>query len=266
MPTDLTRREMLALGVPAALLGTGAFASAQQMEPGSRRHPHAAADAPAVAKLFAEAYGGGEYKLPALPYAYDALEPHIDAQTMRLHHDAHHQAYVNGLNKAVEQMKDAADLEASAIEALQRAVSFNGGGHMLHTLFWGTMGPNAGGEPDGEIARAIGDSFGGFDSFKAYFSKVAGGIKGSGWAILAYEPIGDRLMVYALGDQDLRHIAGTVPILGVDVWEHAYYLKYQNKRADYVKAWWNVVNWTAVNEMYAAHRMGHGRGGPHHAH
>jgi Fe-Mn family superoxide dismutase len=255
MDQTLSRRDML-LSLPTGALLGGTLLSSQtgHAQPATGR---AQGPLPIAARLFQQSYRDGEYRLPQLPYAYDALEPHIDAQTMELHHSRHHQAYVDGLNRALSSMQNAGDKEASEIEALQRNISFNGGGHVLHTMFWATMAPNAGGEPDGPIAEAIDESFGGFDAFKSYFTKVATGVKGSGWAILAYEPMGGRLMTCSLGDQDLRHIAGTIPLLGVDVWEHAYYLRYQNRRAAYVEAWWNVVNWQAVNEMYAVHHAAH---------
>ena len=182
-----------------------------------------------------------------MAYGYDALEPHIDAETMHLHHDKHHKAYVDGLNKAVKELAamDAAGGENNAplLTGLQEDLSFNAGGHVLHTLFWSIMGPKAGGEPGAALADALKRDFGSVDAFRTRFARVAAGVKGSGWAILAHEPMADRLIVLQVKQHDLQLVPGTVPLLPLDVWEHAYYLKYHNVRADYVKAWWNVVNW-----------------------
>lgn len=206
-------------------------------------------------------FADGKWKLPTLPYDHNALEPHIDAQTMQLHHTKHHQSYVDNLNKALAKVKDLGnDAEPSVVEALQRDISFNFGGHTLHSIFWGIMGKDQsgkmGGEPTGAIAQKINDSFGSYDKFKAYFTKVATSIKGSGWAVLAHSPVGDQLITYALKDQDSTHAPGVMPVLLVDVWEHAYYLKYQNKRADYVNAWFNTINWSAVNLCMGVHEEG----------
>jgi Fe-Mn family superoxide dismutase len=193
------------------------------------------------------------YELPALPYAFDALEPHIDAQTMQIHHGKHHQAYINNLNAALEkfpelQGKPVEDLirDLNAIpEAIRGAVRNNGGGHANHSLFWQLMGPNGGGAPTGAIADAITSTFGGFDAFKEQINKAGVGRFGSGWAWLVES--GGKLSIESTANQDSPIMEGKKPILGVDVWEHAYYLKYQNRRPDYLAAWWNTVNWTAVN-------------------
>jgi Fe-Mn family superoxide dismutase len=193
------------------------------------------------------------YELPALPYAFDALEPHIDAQTMQIHHGKHHQAYVNNLNAALEkfpelQGKPVEDLikDLNAIpESIRAAVRNNGGGHANHSLFWQIMGPNGGGAPTGAIADAISSTFGGFDSFKEQINKAGVGRFGSGWAWLVES--GGKLAIESTANQDSPIMEGKKPILGVDVWEHAYYLKYQNRRPDYLTAWWNTVNWSAVN-------------------
>lgn len=219
------------------------------------------------------------FTLPPLPYAFDALEPHIDARTMEIHHDRHHKGYVDNLNKA---LADNPDLSRKSIEDLVRnldsvpekvrtAVRNNGGGHFNHSLFWQTMKKDGGGEPKGELARAIEHSFGSFSSFKDLLAKAGMGQFGSGWAWLVATGPG-ALMVESSANQDSplmksqldkdfsgfakTHTAGRlvstkVPLLGIDVWEHAYYLKYQNKRADYISAWWNVVNWDFVAERYA---------------
>lgn len=199
------------------------------------------------------------HQLPALPYANDALEPHIDALTMEIHHDRHHNAYVTNLNAALEsapelQSKSVEDLIAdlnSVPEAIRTAVRNNGGGHANHTLFWETIGPNAGGAPTGALAAAIDAELGGFDTFKADFAKAATTRFGSGWAFLAVTKDG-KLKVYSLPNQDSPIMEGETPLLGLDVWEHAYYLKYQNKRPDYIGAFWNVVNWTEVGKRYEA--------------
>ena len=203
------------------------------------------------------------YELPKLPYAYDALEPHIDARTMEIHHSKHHQAYVTNLNNAI---KGKADLEKKSVEDLIRdlnsvpediraAVRNNGGGHANHSFFWKIMGPSAGGEPKGKLADDIKSTFGGFDQFKEKLADA--GVKrfGSGWAWLVKNNSG-KLEIISTANQDSplmgKGVSGAegTPILGVDVWEHAYYLNYQNRRPDYIKAWWNVVNWDAVTKNY----------------
>jgi Fe-Mn family superoxide dismutase len=197
------------------------------------------------------------HELPALPYAFDALEPHIDAQTMQIHHGKHHQTYVNNLNAALEkfpelQSKSVEDLikDLNAVpESIRTAVRNNGGGHANHTLFWQIMGPKAGGAPTGAIAEAITSTFGGYDSFKEQVNKAGVGRFGSGWAWLV--DAGGKLVIESTANQDNPLMEGKKPILGVDVWEHAYYLKYQNRRPDYLAAWWNVVNWDAVNKRLA---------------
>ncbi len=256
--SPVSRRSLLA-SIPAvagiAAIPTALFAQMQGGESGDASKMKASP----LMSYFAGSYDAakGEYALPKLPYAYEALEPHIDAQTMTLHHTKHHQAYVDNGNKALKTMRElkGADVEPRMVEALQRDLSFNLGGHMMHTLFWAIMAPNAGGTPNGRSAELIDKAFGSFDNFNAYFGKVATSVKGSGWAVLAHDPHADHLFTFAMGDQDLRLPAGAVPVLAIDVWEHAYYLKYQNKRADYVNAWWNVVNWNAVNELLAKHDM-----------
>lgn len=193
------------------------------------------------------------FTLPALPYAFDALEPHIDARTMEIHHGKHHQAYVNNLNAAIEkapelQGKSLDDLMRginSVPESVRTAVRNNGGGHWNHSLFWQLMGPNGGGEPSGKLADAIKSSFGDFSKFKEQFAAAAAGRFGSGWAWLIDDGNG-KLSITSTPNQDNPLMEGKKAILGLDVWEHAYYLKYQNRRPDYVSAWWNVVDWSAV--------------------
>ena len=194
------------------------------------------------------------HELPPLPYGFDALEPYIDAQTMEIHHDRHHATYVNNLNAALEKHPELAERSVedllrdlnSVPEDIRTAVRNNGGGHVNHTLFWQLMGPNAGGEPSGEIADVISGQFGGFDAFKQQFAQAGTTRFGSGWAWLV--SAGGEFKILSTANQDSPLMEGQVPVLGLDVWEHAYYLKYQNKRPDYIAAWWNVVNWGAVNE------------------
>ena len=200
------------------------------------------------------------YTLPDLPYAFDALEPHIDAQTMQIHHGKHHATYITNLNNAIngtnlgdqsiEQLVAAID---SVPENIRAAVRNNGGGHANHSLFWTIMGPKAGGEPNGALAAAIEKELGGFTAFKEALSKAGLTRFGSGWAWLSVDKTG-KLVVESTPNQDSPLMHGNTPILGVDVWEHAYYLKYQNRRADYLAAFFNVVNWNAVAERYAAAR------------
>jgi superoxide dismutase, Fe-Mn family len=199
------------------------------------------------------------FTLPKLPYAYDALEPHIDARTMEIHHTKHHQAYVNNLNAALEkapewQGKSLDELMRginSVPEAVRTAVRNNGGGHWNHSMFWEIMGPNKGGEPSGKLAAAIKSSFGDFAKMKEQFAAAAAGRFGSGWAWLVDDGNG-KLAITSTPNQDNPLMDGKRAILGLDVWEHAYYLKYQNRRPDYVGAWWNVVNWDAVNSRLGA--------------
>ena len=194
------------------------------------------------------------HTLPPLPYPSDALEPHIDKQTMEIHHGKHHNAYVTNLNAALEkypelQAKSAEDLSRginSVPEGIRTAVRNNGGGHVNHTMFWQIMGPNAGGQPTGAIADAINAAFGGFDKFKEEFKKAAVGRFGSGWAWVVDN--GGKIAIESSPNQDNPMMDGKKPVFGIDVWEHAYYLKYQNRRPDYIDAWWNVVNWNEINK------------------
>ncbi len=202
----------------------------------------------------------GKYSLPEMPYAYDALEPHIDARTMEIHHTKHHQTYTDKLNAALEkcpsevQNKDIEEILAdlSIVPEDQRgAINFNGGGYDNHKLFWNNMKPNGGGEPGGAIADAINDSFGSFSSFKETFNSKTTTIQGSGWGWLVFNPSSGKVEYKAMPNQDSPRKDGAVPLLGCDVWEHAYYLKYQNRRPDYVNAWWNVVNWDEVENRFS---------------
>ncbi len=204
------------------------------------------------------------YELPPLPYDYNALEPYIDEQTMHLHHDKHHAAYVTNLNNALKDRSGHPDVSAEELirrlhevpEDIRTAVRNNGGGHVNHTMFWQIMKPNGGGEPTGALASAIQDTFGSFDAFKAAFNDA--GVKrfGSGWAWLVLDRNG-KLSVTSTANQDNPQTDGLYPVMGNDVWEHAYYLKYQNRRPDYLNAWWNVVNWDEVARRYEQGRSGH---------
>ena len=193
------------------------------------------------------------YELPDLPYAYDALEPHISAEIMELHHDKHHANYVKGANAALEALEAERNGEANAdkIRALTKNLAFNLGGHTNHSIFWKNMAPNAGGNPTGAIAEAIDRDFGSFEGFKKQFSAVANGLQGSGWAVAGYDHIAGRLIIQQMTDQQGNISVDFTPVLMLDMWEHAFYLQYKNVKADYVEAWWNVVNWNDVNERYS---------------
>jgi Fe-Mn family superoxide dismutase len=199
------------------------------------------------------------FELPPLPYPANSLEPHIDAQTMEIHHDKHHAAYVNNLNKALEGQPELASKSLEELlqsldslpESIRTAVRNNGGGHANHTLFWTLLSGNGGGQPSGELASAIDAAFGSFDQFKTQFAAAGAGRFGSGWAWLVAAPDG-TLSITSTPNQDTPVMEGKTPVLGLDVWEHAYYLKYQNRRPDYIAAFWNVVNWAEVAKLYAA--------------
>ncbi len=227
-----------------ALKTTALVATASAVVPAAFAQPTAAAPS-------------GPFTLPALPYAFDALEPHIDARTMEIHHDKHHATYVTNLNKAVAESpelgkKSVEDLlkDLNAVpEKIRMAVRNSGGGHFNHSLFWQMMKKGGGGEPKGELAKAVDKTFGNFADFKTKFNEAATKVFGSGWAWLVRD--GQDLKIESSPNQDTPWSAGKHPLLGLDVWEHAYYLKYQNKRADYMAAWWNVVNWDFVGERFA---------------
>ncbi len=199
------------------------------------------------------------YQLMPLPYAYDALEPYIDTQTMQIHHDKHHAAYVNNLNAAIEKHPELGSKSVEELlsdlksipEDIRTAVRNHGGGTLNHNIYWEVMGPKAGGEPSGSLAKAIDSSFGSFANFKTEFEKAAAGRFGSGWAWLVKN--GNKLSIVSSANQDnpMSDDKNAVPLMGVDVWEHAYYLKYQNRRAEYLTAWWNVVNWEAVSKRFS---------------
>ncbi|MDA0378412.1 MAG: superoxide dismutase [Bacteroidetes bacterium] len=201
------------------------------------------------------------HTLPDLPYAHNALEPHVDTRTMEIHHGKHHAGYVAKLNAALEGHADLASKSLADLlrgienlpEAIRGAVRNNGGGHANHSLFWSVMSPNGGGAPSGDLAAAINAAFGSFDAFKTAFGDAAGNRFGSGWAWLVVKADGN-VAVYSTANQDSPYMQGDTPILGLDVWEHAYYLHYQNRRPDYISAFWNVVDWNAVSANFAAAR------------
>jgi Fe-Mn family superoxide dismutase len=198
------------------------------------------------------------YELPPLPYEYAALEPHIDEQTMRLHHDLHHKAYVDGLNKAETELAKAREAgDFALVKHWEREMAFHGSGHFLHAIFWPNMAPagnGGGGEPGGALGAQIANDFGSFASFKAQFSAAATAVEGSGWGILAWEPLAQKLVILTAEKHQNLTQWGVTPLLVLDVWEHAYYLKYQNKRAAYVAAFFNVINWADVTKRLAAAR------------
>jgi superoxide dismutase, Fe-Mn family len=237
----MTRRQALKTTLVTSL----ACATAAKFQFANAQTPTAPAAAPS-----------GPFTVPPLPYAFDALEPHVDAQTMQIHHDKHHAAYVTNLNKAVADMPELSSKPVeelvknlSAIpEKVRAAVRNQGGGHYNHSLFWQMMKKNGGGEPSGELAKAIDKSFGSFSAFKDQFTKAAVGQFGSGWAWLVRD--GGDLKIVPTANQDSPLSDGKTPLLGIDVWEHAYYLKYQNRRPDYVAAWFNVINWDFVTQKF----------------
>ncbi|MQA01607.1 MAG: superoxide dismutase [Streptosporangiales bacterium] len=193
-----------------------------------------------------------QYSLPDLPYDYGALEPHISGQIMELHHSKHHQTYVTGTNTALEQMEEARATEKlQTVNLLQKNLAFNLAGHVNHSVFWPNMSPDGGDKPDGDLAGAIDEFFGSFEGFQAHFTQTALGIQGSGWSILAWESLGQKLVIEQLYDHQGNMAVGTVPLLMLDMWEHAFYLQYKNVKPDYVKAWWNVVNWADVARRFA---------------
>ena len=196
-----------------------------------------------------------EYTLPDLPYDYAALEPHISAKIMTLHHDKHHATYVAGANTAIAGIKEASESgNLGAINKLEKDLAFNLGGHVNHSIFWTNLSQDGGDKPTGDLAAAIDDYFGSFDGFQAQFTAAALGVQGSGWAGLFWDSIGQNLLVQQFFDQQGQIVAGTVPLLLLDVWEHAYYLDYKNVRADYVKAFWNIANWSDAQQRFSAAR------------
>lgn len=197
------------------------------------------------------AVGIGEHNLPPLPYSYDALEPYIDERIMRLHHDKHHRSYVNGLNKAERELEKARRTNNfDLVKHWERELAFNGAGHYLHTIFWNIMSPDGGGKPRGDLLRAINQSFGSYDQFKKQYSEAAKNVEGVGWAILVYSPRSHRLEILQAEKHQNLSQWDAIPLLALDVWEHAYYLQYENDRGKYVDEWWNIVNWDEVSKRY----------------
>jgi Fe-Mn family superoxide dismutase len=192
-----------------------------------------------------------KYELPSLPYSYNALEPYISAQIMELHHAKHHKGYVDGANAALEKLLKAREGAEVDVKAILKEYSFNLGGHILHTVFWQNMKPNGGGEPGGELLDEINKVFGSFAVFKKLYTQAAVSVEGSGWAMLVYDELRDSLSIIQVEKHNLNVVSGLIPLLVIDVWEHAYYLQYQNQRAKYVDAWWNVVNWSDVEKRFA---------------
>lgn len=195
------------------------------------------------------------YTLPDLPYDYGALEPHVSAKIMELHHDKHHATYVKGANTALEQLADARGSDDfDTISMLQKNLAFNLSGHVLHSVFWTNLSPDGGGEPAGELGTAIADTFGGFERFRNHMNKAASTIQGSGWALASWDPSGQRIVIQQVYDHQGNHGQGTIPLLAIDAWEHAYYLQYQNEKAKFFDALWNVVNWADVDRRYGEAR------------
>lgn len=199
------------------------------------------------------------YELPPLPYDYDALEPSIDSRIMELHHDAHHQGYVDGANTALgnlEEMRESGDF--SDAKAVERNLSFNLSGHINHSIFWGNMSPDGGGEPGGELADKIEEDFGSFENLQQQFTGAASSVEGSGWGMLVYENVADQLMTIQAENHNNRAVQGSRPLLVCDVWEHAFYLQYENNKGEYIDNWWDVVDWDNVAEQYDRAQQGHG--------
>ena len=252
-PADSSISRRAAIGTIGAL-GLGAVATAAQ----SGARSGGTADSRTTPLLLPNELGfdekTGRYTLPELPYAYSDLEPSIDAQTMEIHHSKHHQGYVNGLNRALDRLASIRDGsgDAGLIKHWSRELSFHGSGPVNHSLFWQVMAPagkGGGGEPDGQLGAAIERDFGGFEGFKTHFGAAARAVEGSGWGWLVYEPTAARLLVIQGEKQQNMMMTGVVPLLGIDVWEHAYYLNYQNRRGDYVEAFFDIINWSKVGQL-----------------
>lgn len=262
---SLDRRSALAMiGVGAASLGGLASLAIGQQEPNpnSRQQPQRDGEgrqdphAPRVDAGFDPK--SGQYVLPQLPYPQDALEPHIDAATMQLHHNKHHAGYVKGLNGALAALAEirAGKRDKEELGHWQNELAFNGSGHFLHTIFWNSMSPQGGGEPSGMLAEQIEKDFGSFRAFSEQFKVAANTVKGGGWGLLVYEPIAEKLLIMQVEKHQNNAIWGVIPFLGVDVWEHAYYLKYQNRRGEYIDAFMNVANWDFVaRELEGTRRL-----------
>jgi superoxide dismutase, Fe-Mn family len=254
-----SRRTALAggIGLAAGFVATAPGQPAGAAENQQDQHG-TALGGPVAKSLAASVTMERAYALPPLPYAYDALEPSIDAETMRLHHDKHHAGYVKGANDALAKLVETRDGKGdpAALSELTEKLTFNVSGHLLHSVFWAVMGGGSR-EPMGELAADIHTHFGSVDKFKSQFSAVATQVQGNGWGVLAFEPVSERLIVLQARNHQVNVAWNAIPLLVIDVWEHAYYLKYKNMRADYVKAFWNVVNWAAVDEWHALVKQKH---------
>lgn len=257
MLTNVTRRSMLtSLGVgAAAFAGIPALAQQEDRRRDQREQYRQGAAGPPRMRPEEVGWdpGAREYVLPRLPYEYDALEPHIDARTMELHHVRHHQGYVTGLNTALRNLAEirAGQRPENEVKRWSRELAFHGSGHLLHVIFWHCMSPEGGGEPQGRISSGINRDFGDFAGFLRHFKQTATSVEGNGWAILALEPTAGQLMVVQTEKHHELTVWGAIPLIALDVWEHAYYLKHQNRRADYVDAFMQVVNWDFADRMYA---------------
>jgi Fe-Mn family superoxide dismutase len=238
--STVSRRQAL------GLVGLGGLGLAAGPLAGTMLRPRAALALPDEPAMPAE------YALPPLPYAYDALDGYLSREILELHHDKHHAGYVRGLNKTLAAMAEARQSgDVSGVKALSRALAFHGSGHVLHTVYWSSMSPAGGGTPSGAMARAIDASFGGFDAFRAHFAAATKAAEASGWGILAWEPLGGRLVILAAESHQQMGLVGCSPILVCDVWEHAYYLRYQNRRAEYVDRFFDVIDWSSAAERLA---------------
>lgn len=196
-----------------------------------------------------------QYSLPDLDYDYSALEPHLSARIVELHHSKHHQAYVDGANQTLERLAHARDhRDFTSLTGLEKSLAFHVSGHILHSLYWSNLSPDGGGEPDGALAEAIGEDFGDFAAFASHMTAAVTSVQGSGWAVLGWEPVGEHLVVEQVENHQSLSIASSTPLLAIDAWEHAYYLQYENRRADYATAIWNVINWADVARRFAAVR------------
>lgn len=239
--TDMNRRQAIG-GLGALGLGAVGLASGSAKGAGLSGHPGWDESA-------------GKFVLTDLPYDPDALEPHIDGQTMRIHHERHHQAYVNGVNTALERLAEirAGQTDPATLELWQRRLSFHAGGHINHALFWENMAPaGTGGEPSDALMNAIRRDFGSYEAFEKFFRDTSAAVEGSGWGWLVHEPVSGKLMVVQMHNQQHSLFAGVTPLLGVDVWEHAYYLRYQNRRGDYLSEFMKVINWHEVSRRFEA--------------
>jgi superoxide dismutase, Fe-Mn family len=253
MPRRFSRRTVLTSSMGLAgglgLLSSRILADEGGQAEGDHAHPDGG---PIMRSLAKSVSPDGQFELPLLPYSFDALEPSIDAETMQLHHDKHHAAYVKGANDAIERISAIrkGKVDQSAASDWMDKLTFNLSGHLLHAIFWAEMGPR-GAKPTGAIAGDIQNQFGSIENFQDHFSAAATQVQGNGWGVLAFDPVSRRLLILQARNHQLNVAWNAIPLLVIDVWEHAYYLKYRNLRAEYVKAFWNIVNWPAVDQWYA---------------